>query len=67
MSLGLGLGLVAGLCGAVRAASMRFDAIYISDLGLRYIRHERRCCRTTLSLHAGLGYGIDNLECTHGE
>ena len=28
MSLALGSGLVAGLCGAVRAASTRFDAIY---------------------------------------
>ena len=29
MSLGLGLGLVAGLCGAVRAVSTRFDVIYL--------------------------------------
>ena len=28
MSLGLGLGLVAGLRGTVRAASTRFDVIY---------------------------------------
>ena len=52
----LGLGLVASLCGAVRAASTSFDVIYT---------HERRCRRASLSFHAGLGYGTDNLQRTN--
>ena len=64
MSPGLGLGLVASLCGAVRAASMRLTW-FTPDRGLKNIRHERRCCRPSLSLHAGLGYATGNFQCTN--
>ena len=63
MSLGLGLGLVAGLCGAVRAASTKFDVIYtwhrFKVLSPREMLLQD--IAVTMSCHAGLGYGNDNL------